>query len=172
MNKEEIETMIHNIKIPMFSVIVKLQISTGVTACEAISIMKSRVKVSDDNVRIMVKNRKRQSRQVFINKALWNEVQPFYSKGYRYVFLDERYLTYLSYWDQVYAVYAKYNRAIKKAAGSNIKSNDLRRFFMESVMNEYVKMQRVMGHTDMRTTMRYKDGEEVKAAMLRHQEAI
>jgi len=189
LKREYINELLGLVKDPMHKAFVVIQSYAGARASEAITIEKRWIKrgmhkdrYGDEGeiIKIRVKGKGEKPRNLYLKMDLWKYLEPFYKRCYRYLFLNERTITYMTYWNSVETVYARYYRELNDAGtklGLDIGTHDLRRSFANTMRLErkdITIVQRTLGHSNIRTTMRYFDdnNKEIEDAMLEYQDNI
>lgn len=185
--KNMILKIIHNIRGDKFQDIAMLQFATGARAREIITLKEENIDFDDiggDNViRLRLEGKGGKERMTYIEMKYEALLQKYMagSKGYIFLedparFADEAMLQRMIDTQRSYL----YNRLKDSAQELGIErfgTHDFRRnvaSILEKTGFRYRTIQRVLGHSDLKTTMRYfnESPEDIKEATITHQQDV
>lgn len=186
LSKAEAFQIINSIKNEQHRAIALIQYNTGARASEIITIEKKHIKFEKyqdngnekDRVRIMIRGKGDKPRYIYLLPSLWKNIDPFYTKARRLLFIDDEGLVNLGFWSRVETAYKRYYESLQAAAkscGFDIGTHDLRRSFANDLLKatnqDLFLVQKTLGHKDPMTTTRYLQNrnEAIAESMLEYQ---
>lgn len=182
LSEDMVKNIIRNISDDKFQDIATLQFATGARAREIITLREENIDFNVDGiVRVRLIGKRAKPRITFLNKAFIKVLKQYLKNRPGHLFFDHE-LHNLDLKDQekkINNMRTYYYLAIRDSAGrlghENFGTHDFRRNVVEILKKRKVHIrtiQKVMGHSDIRTTIRYFDDnpDDIQEAMLLYQD--
>lgn len=187
LSKDQLIDVINSIANPRYHLIGLIQILTGARALEVITIQTKRItlekykeadNVEKERIKIIISGKGDKPRPIYLKGELWKQLEPFYNKKDKYLFLSNELanLPVKEFWVKVRTKYKRYLEDLKEAARKcnlHITTHDLRRS-VANIIGEIRQAQLILGHSDMKTTELYlsDDSRKISETLLHYQEGI